>query len=73
MPTPTKPKGYKLTRTMDAFLQQLVNDGRALGKAEALRGVIRDAMRTWAKEHGHPFPRHPDEGTPVEVGESDPD
>lgn len=62
-PSPNpNPKGYNLTRTQEAFLLQLVKDGRAYNKPEALRGLIWQEMKRWAKENGRTFPSQQDTG-----------
>lgn len=61
MPSKRPPFSVNLPLTMEAFLDQLVKDGRAANPREALRGLIWQEMKRWRREHGKAFPSHEDE------------
>ncbi len=49
-----------ISKTMERFLLELVQDGRAINPREVVRSLIWREMQRWAQEHGHPFPSYED-------------
>lgn len=50
------PFGVNLPPTMEAFLAQLVREGRAQNPREALRGLVWQEMKRWEDMNRKPFP-----------------
>jgi hypothetical protein len=59
-PLPRPKLSVPISKTMERFLLELVQDGRAINPREAVRSMIWREMQRWAKEHGHPFPSYED-------------
>lgn len=49
------PFGVHLSETMEAFLDQLVNEGRAINPREAIRGLIWQEMKRWERANRRAF------------------
>lgn len=49
------PFSVHLTEVMEAFLDQLVKEGRALNPREALRGLVWQEIKLWERKNHRAF------------------
>jgi Arc/MetJ-type ribon-helix-helix transcriptional regulator len=49
------PFGVHLSKTMEAFLDQLVKEGRAINPREAIRGLIWQEIKRWERANRRTF------------------
>ena len=55
MPSKRDPFSVHLPEVMEAFLEQLVKEGRALNPREALRGLVWQEIKRWERMNRRTF------------------
>ena len=55
MPSKRPPFGVNLPEVMEAFLDQLVKEGRAINPREVVRGLIWQEMKLWERRNRRVF------------------
>lgn len=63
-PSPRPKLSVPISKTMERFLLELVEDGRAINPREAVRSMIWREMQRWANEHRKPYPSYEDRASP---------